>query len=58
LLHHLFSGAAPDTNRSVRPHSVPVVLTAFGATKGWSGLLTAGLTCSLHLRIRVWQEIG
>jgi hypothetical protein len=35
-----------------------VVITAIGATKEESSLPAAGLTCLLHLRIHVWQEIN
>ena len=31
-LLHRFSGADPDTNRSARPHSIPVVVAAIGST--------------------------
>ncbi len=37
---------------------MPVVFTASDATKEESSLPAAGLTCSLHLRSHVWQEIN
>ena len=59
LLH--FAGTAsadPDTNRSVGLHSLCVVLTTIGATEIKPSLPTAGLTCLLHLRSHVLQEIN
>ena len=52
-----FLGVAPGANRVLRPIPVPRRAPP-SVSQGRSDLLTAGLTCSLHLRTQVWQEVG
>ena len=55
LLHH--GGRGPRYEPLVGSHSVPVVTTNRVPHKESLSLPAAGLTCSLHLRIHVLQEI-